>query len=101
MTAKRASLGLQRSPPGSGLPRANSTRGKNGACVNSRFRGSSVLPRSSFPGFAGMQTRRFGGFCYSGVLGSASRDGAVHAADCACRVRLRDGAIGRKRRSPH
>ena len=61
--------GVQQHPPGSGLPRAQITRGKNRLALTTGLgeaRGAN--PYELLSGLAGMQTRRFGGFCYSGVL---------------------------------
>ena len=51
------------------------------------------------PGLAGMQTRRFGGFCYFGIWVSRPRAiDAVYAAKSAYLASVRDAASDRKSR---
>ena len=51
------------------------------------------MPLEEFPGSPGMQTRRFGGFCYFRVSVSRPRaNGAVRAADTALRERAAEFA---------
>ena len=53
----------------------------------------------NFPGLAGLQTRRFGGFCYFGISVSRPREyGAVYAAKSAYLASVRDAASDRKSR---
>jgi hypothetical protein len=94
--------GMQQHPRGGGLPRAQITRGKNRLALTTGLgeaRGAN--PYELLSGFAGMQTRRFGGFCYSGVPGVRPRvDGAVHAADSARPASVAQSAHARKSAVP-